>query len=85
MAVNEQEIKDRYAIYNGDCIEGMRSLPSEKIHLSIYSPPFGGLFSYSSSERKNIAEVIANGWGKEMDELPFGDPVEEQGAVTESW
>jgi len=29
----------------------MKSLPDEKIHLSVYSPPFGGLFQYSSSER----------------------------------
>jgi DNA modification methylase len=43
MAVIEQEITKQYAIYNGDCIETMALLPSEKIHLSIYSPPFGGL------------------------------------------
>jgi DNA modification methylase len=51
MAVNNQVITDRYAIYNGDCIEVMSSLPSEKIHLSVYSPPFGGLYNYSSNER----------------------------------
>lgn len=51
MAVIKQEITDRYAIYNGDCIEVMQKLPSEKVHLSVYSPPFGGLFTYSSSDR----------------------------------
>ena len=51
MAVITQAITDKYALYNGDCIEVMRSLPDEKIHLSIYSPPFGGLYHYSSSER----------------------------------
>ena len=51
MAVNEQLITDRYAIYNSDCIEVMGSLPSNSIHLSVYSPPFCGLYSYSSSER----------------------------------
>ena len=44
-------ITDRYAIYNGDCIEVMRGLPSESIHFSIYSPPFAGLYVYSSNER----------------------------------
>jgi len=44
-------ITDRYAIYNGDCIELMESLPDESIGLSIYSPPFAGLYHYSSSER----------------------------------
>ena len=51
MAVNDQEITDRYAIYNGDCIETMRTLPDGKIHLSVYSPPFCGLYQYSSNER----------------------------------
>jgi DNA modification methylase len=49
--VIDQKLTDRYAAYNADCIEVMRSFPSEKVHLSIYSPPFGGLFCYSSSER----------------------------------
>ncbi len=51
MAVIEQEISDRHAIWNGDCVEVMKSLPAESIHLSIYSPPFGGLYHYSSDER----------------------------------
>jgi hypothetical protein len=51
MAVMDQVITDRYAIYNGDCIEVMRSLPSESVHLSVYSPPFCGLYTYSSHER----------------------------------
>ncbi len=51
MAVVDQVITDRYAIYNGDCIEVMADLPNESIHLSVYSPPFSGLYHYSSSER----------------------------------
>lgn len=51
MAVKEQKITDKYALYNGDCIEVMNTLPDESIHLSIYSPPFGGLYHYSSNER----------------------------------
>ena len=51
MAVKDQVIKENYTIYNGDCIEVMKSLPKDKIHLSIYSPPFGGLYNYSSDER----------------------------------
>ena len=42
-------IRNDYALYLCDCIEGMRSLPKNSIHLSIYSPPFGGLYYYSSS------------------------------------
>jgi DNA modification methylase len=49
--VEKQIIKDEYAIYLGDCIETMKELPDNSIHLSIYSPPFGGLYHYSSNER----------------------------------
>jgi DNA modification methylase len=51
MAVIDQKITDDYAVYNGDCVEVMEDLKSESIHLSIYSPPFAGLYHYSSSER----------------------------------
>lgn len=44
-------ITSRYALYHGDCCAIMPSLPDESIHLSVYSPPFGGLYHYSSSER----------------------------------
>ncbi|HNS45338.1 MAG TPA: site-specific DNA-methyltransferase [Alphaproteobacteria bacterium] len=51
MAVADQYITERFAIYQGDCIEVMKDLKDEFCHLSIYSPPFGGLYHYSSSER----------------------------------
>lgn len=51
MAVKQQTITENYALYNGDCIEVMQSFPDDKIDLSIYSPPFAGLYNYSSDER----------------------------------
>lgn len=51
MAVRDQLITDRYAAYNGDCAEVMQTLPAERVHLSVYSPPFGGLYHYSSDDR----------------------------------
>lgn len=51
MAIADQEVTDRYAVYNGDCVAGMSSLADESIHLSVYSPPFAGLYQYSSDER----------------------------------
>lgn len=51
MAVNDQKITDKYAAYNGDCCEVMGNLKSESVGLSVYSPPFGGLYHYSSSDR----------------------------------
>jgi len=51
MAVKEQLITDRYAVYNADCIEILSDMKDNSIHLSVYSPPFGGLYHYSSDER----------------------------------
>lgn len=51
MAVKQQEVTDRYAIYNGDSMEVMPTFPDGCVDLSIYSPPFAGLYHYSSSER----------------------------------
>jgi DNA modification methylase len=51
MQVKDQVITDQYAIYNGDCMDVLPCLPDESVDLSIYSPPFAGLYNYSSSER----------------------------------
>lgn len=51
MAVLTQNIGERFAIYNGDCCEVMANLPDASMHLSVYSPPFGGLYHYSSNDR----------------------------------
>lgn len=51
MAVAAQHVTGKYAIYNGDCLEVMAKLPPQSVHLSVYSPPFAGLYIYSSSER----------------------------------
>ena len=51
MAVLDQCVTDQFAIFNGDCVEVMQDLPAGSVHLSIYSPPFGGLYHYSSDER----------------------------------
>jgi DNA modification methylase len=50
-SVLDQQITDRWAIYNGDCMEVIPTLPDGSIHLSVYSPPFCGLYHYTSSER----------------------------------
>lgn len=51
MVVIDQRVTERYAAYHGDCLEVIPSLPTDSIHLSIYSPPFAGLYHYSSSDR----------------------------------
>lgn len=49
MERGEFEGKD-WTVYQGDCVETMRKLPSESIDLSVYSPPFLSLYQYSASE-----------------------------------
>jgi len=48
--VKDQMHTDRYSIYNSDCMLVLPTLPNESIDLSVYSPPFAGLYNYSSSE-----------------------------------
>lgn len=44
-------ITDRYALYLDDCMEVMPNLPTGSVGFSVYSPPFAGLYHYSSSPR----------------------------------
>jgi hypothetical protein len=44
-------ITDTYAIYLGDSCELIQTIPDGSVHLSVYSPPFCGLYNYSSSDR----------------------------------
>jgi len=44
-------ITDDYAIYQGDCVECIKSLPDNSIGLSVFSPPFPGMYAYTDSER----------------------------------
>jgi DNA modification methylase len=47
----QQVVTDQYAIYNADCMEVITKLPKDSIDLSVYSPPFAGLYNYSSDPR----------------------------------
>ncbi len=51
MALIDQKITDKYALYNGDCCEVVAGLKPASVHLSVYSPPFCGLYNYSSDDR----------------------------------
>jgi DNA modification methylase len=51
MSAKDQLITENYAIYCSDCMEVLPTIPDRSVDLSIYSPPFAGLYNYSSSER----------------------------------
>lgn len=57
--VRDQEITAEFALYNGDCVTAMKEMKDESIHLSVYSPPFSGLYQYSSDER-DMSNCIDN-------------------------
>lgn len=44
-------IGDKFAFYNGDCVEVARQLPTNSVDLVLYSPPFANLYTYSDSIR----------------------------------
>ena len=48
MAIKHETLTENWAAYNGDCVEVMKTLPDHSVDLSVYSPPFAGLYQYSS-------------------------------------
>lgn len=48
--VKDQIITEDFAAYNGDCMHVLPTLADNSIDLSVYSPPFAGLYNYSSHE-----------------------------------
>jgi len=48
--IKDQLITDQYAIYHSDVMYVLPTLENKSIDLSVYSPPFAGLYNYSSHE-----------------------------------
>jgi DNA modification methylase len=42
---------DGWALYHGDSCEVLKGIPDKSVGLSIFSPPFASLYTYSNSER----------------------------------
>ena len=51
MEILNQQVKERYAFYHGDCIDVAKGIPDNSIHYTIFSPPFSSLYTYSNSDR----------------------------------
>jgi hypothetical protein len=39
----------QFAMYQGDCVEVLTGIPADSLHFSIFSPPFGSLYSYTDA------------------------------------
>lgn len=42
---------ENWSLYNGDSVEVLQGIPTASIDFSIYSPPFGSLYTYSATDR----------------------------------
>lgn len=51
MKVINQKHGKNYSIYNADCVDVVSDLPDESVGLSVFSPPFASLYTYSDSYR----------------------------------
>ena len=51
MAVADQIITERYALYNADCMSVLPGIKANSVGFSIYSPPFPELYAYSNDPR----------------------------------
>lgn len=51
MNILDQYTTDRYTLVNGDTTEVIKGIPDNSIGLSVYSPPFSSLYTYSNSDR----------------------------------
>jgi DNA modification methylase/superfamily II DNA or RNA helicase len=54
-----------WTLHLGDCVEITRRLPAESVDLSVFSPPFPGMYTYSNSVRdignaKGIDDLMAH-------------------------
>ena len=49
MAVMEQTITERYALYCGDSCEVLKTLPESSVDMTLFSPPFADLYCYSDN------------------------------------
>lgn len=45
--MHEESKTDKYHIELGDCVELIKNVPSESVGLSVFSPPFAELYTYS--------------------------------------
>lgn len=51
IAIKDQYITERYALYCADSTEAIGGVASNSIGLIVYSPPFSSLYTYSNSDR----------------------------------
>jgi hypothetical protein len=51
VAVIEQAEGDGWKVWNADCVDVTRGLPDDKLHYTVFSPPFESLYTFSDDPR----------------------------------
>jgi hypothetical protein len=51
LAVLNQTVTEKFALYQGDSVDVIRGIPDDSIHYTVFSPPFASLYTYSASPR----------------------------------
>jgi len=64
-AVIDQKSGETWTLYQGDSCEIIRDVADESIGLSVFSPPFPGMYAYTDSDRdlgnsKSMSELLAH-------------------------
>lgn len=49
--VEDVSVGNRYRMHLGDCVDVAKTIPSDSVGLSVFSPPFASLYTYSASDR----------------------------------
>jgi DNA modification methylase len=56
----KKEIGNGYTVYNGDSCEVLKEIKSDSIGMSVFSPPFPGMYVYTDSSR-DIGNAMSSG------------------------
>ena len=48
---DEHAVSERWEMRLGDCVERIAEVDDESVGLSVFSPPFPGMYIYSNSSR----------------------------------
>lgn len=75
--IKDQFITENYALYLSDCMYVLPTLKDASIDLSVYSPPFAGLYNYSSSEND-----FSNCESREQFLIQYDFLIEQMGRIT---
>lgn len=71
--IADQASGENWTIWNGDCVEVTRGLPDNSVGLSVYSPPFESLYTFSDDPRDlsncRDSETFWTHYGYLIDEL----------------